>query len=141
MGQFKSGKFVVLCGTVKSGQIRDFFWSEYGKMRTRKTPYLNTFHAVRIHGLLLNCHSQFQILLSDLQKEADEVLDLVLNYPESNEPQDIENLRNTWSKEKETLLGVIKSLKDFITTLTAQPFVSGKHFVIMIASSLTQLLF
>lgn len=75
--------------------------------------------------------------MSDLQKEADEVLDLVLNYPESNEPQDIENLQNTWSKEKETLLGVIKSLKDFITTLTAQPFVSGKYFVIVISSSLT----
>ena len=34
-------------------QIRSFFWSvfsriqsEYGKMRTRKTPYLDTFHVV-----------------------------------------------------------------------------------------------
>ena len=40
---------------VKSVQIRSFFWSvfscvqtEYRKIRTRKTPYLDTFHAVHI---------------------------------------------------------------------------------------------
>ena len=27
-------------------QIRSFFWSEYRKIRTKKTPYLDTFHAV-----------------------------------------------------------------------------------------------
>ena len=31
---------------VKSVQIRSFFWSEYRKIQTRKTPYLDTFHAV-----------------------------------------------------------------------------------------------
>ena len=28
------------------GDLRSFFWSEYRKIRTRKTPYLDTFHAV-----------------------------------------------------------------------------------------------
>ena len=31
---------------VKSVQIRSFFWSECGKIRPRKTPYLDTFHVV-----------------------------------------------------------------------------------------------
>ena len=44
---------------VKSVQIRSFFWSvfsriqsKYGKIRTRKNPYLDTFHAVL--GLMTN---------------------------------------------------------------------------------------
>ena len=38
---------------VKSAQIRSFFWSECGKIQTRKTPYLDTFHAVmgKLYGL------------------------------------------------------------------------------------------
>ena len=41
---------------VKSVEIRSFFWSvfsriwtEYWKIRTRKTPYFDTFHAVYIY--------------------------------------------------------------------------------------------
>ena len=29
-------------------QIRSFFWSEYRKIRTKKTPYLDIFHAVSV---------------------------------------------------------------------------------------------
>ena len=39
-------------------QIRSFFWSEYRKIRIRKTPYLDTFHAV-------------QLLISENSKEAE----------------------------------------------------------------------
>ena len=41
---------------IKSVQIRSFFWyvfshvwTEYRKIRTKKTPYLDTFHTVVIH--------------------------------------------------------------------------------------------
>ena len=42
MGHFKSWKFVVLSGTVKSGQIWDFSGPNTGKYGPEKTPYLNT---------------------------------------------------------------------------------------------------
>jgi len=64
-----------------------------------------------------------KLLLNDLQKEADEVLDLVLNYPdlhETHSAENIQDLQNIWAKEKEALLGVIKSLKDFISNTSTQ---------------------
>ena len=33
---------------VKSVQIRSFFWSECGKIRSRKIPYLGTFYAMNV---------------------------------------------------------------------------------------------
>ena len=70
---------------LKSVQIRSFFWSvfshirteyvnlrilsEYGKKRTRKTPYLHTFHAVTItfsHSLQFKCsYFYFSHILRD----------------------------------------------------------------------------
>ena len=57
-------------------------------------------------------------MLNDLQNEADEVLDLVLNYPEDHAiltPDDVRKLKAAWAREKEGLLAVIKSLKDLIS--------------------------
>ena len=39
---------------VKHVHIRSFFWSEYRKIRTRKTPYLDTSHAVAVFVLIFN---------------------------------------------------------------------------------------
>ena len=60
---------------VKSVQIRSFFWSvfpyiqcEYRKIRTRKTPYLDTFHAVSVfskstHALIYDIYLFFFLFL------------------------------------------------------------------------------
>ena len=42
-----SGSLELDLDSMKKVQIRSFCWSEYKKIRTRKTPYLETFHAVR----------------------------------------------------------------------------------------------
>ena len=39
------------CHCVKSVQIRSYFWSGYREKRTKKTPYLDTFHAVCVNLL------------------------------------------------------------------------------------------
>ena len=38
---------------VKSFQIRNYFWSVYGKYGPELTPYLDTFHAVHVEYLLV----------------------------------------------------------------------------------------
>ena len=40
---------------VKSVQIWKFSWSVFSCIRTKKTPYLDTFHAVGVWGLPFKC--------------------------------------------------------------------------------------
>lgn len=50
----------------------------------------------------------------DLQKEADEVLDLVLNVPDVNENtpvERVETLKANWLQEKEMLLSIIDDMR------------------------------
>ena len=50
----------------------------------------------------------------DLQKEADEVLDLVLSVPDVNENTPVERievLKATWLQEKEMLLSIIDDMR------------------------------
>ncbi|XP_057293058.1 centrosomal protein of 290 kDa-like isoform X2 [Hydractinia symbiolongicarpus] len=69
-------------------------------------------------------HSKMKMLLSDLQKEADDVLDLVLNDPGATGVVSIDVVRNMqgeWREEKENLMAIINSLKDIIALFKGNP--------------------
>ena len=61
---------------MKSAQIRTFFWSEYGKILTRKTAYFDTFYTVEVSPterhvqiVSINVYEEYQELKGDSTKE------------------------------------------------------------------------
>ena len=79
------------------------------------------------------------MLLNDLQREADEVLELVLNYPEFDstiDPEDIEKLQSAWMQEKQSLLAAIKALKQLVSKTSQAVTVCFEIFLIFLSGAI-----
>ena len=57
----------------------------------------------------------FQSLLNDLQSEAENIANLVTSYQINGvDPESIDELQNSWAKEKQILIEAVKALRELV---------------------------
>ena len=65
-----------------------------------------------------------QVLLGEIQHDADELLQLVLSYPEFAEPlkliQHFQEQQNAWMEEKRALLVLVKSWENLVLKINGE---------------------
>lgn len=60
-----------------------------------------------------------QSLLNELQNEAEKIASLVTSYQLNGvDPSSIEELQNSWAKEKQILLEAVKALRELVAKAT-----------------------